>query len=98
MPDIFIRSVPEITFIQFVCSFGGLMGMWLGISILVIFDDICKIIILFISNPNVINLNNCNIYMMRSTIGVRNQGVFGQQNATNCTQNSQINPIFIKYQ
>ena len=55
MPDILIKSIPEITFISFVCNFGGLMGMWLGISILVIFDDVCKAIGLLISKRNVFN-------------------------------------------
>ena len=32
LPDIHINYLPQITFISFVCSFGGLLGMWLGLS------------------------------------------------------------------
>ena len=38
LPDVFIRHMPETTFISFVSNFGGLLGMWLGISILSLFD------------------------------------------------------------
>ena len=40
MPDISITHIPEFSFISLVCNLGGLIGMWLGISILVIFDEI----------------------------------------------------------
>ena len=33
MPDITVTYVPEITFLLFFCNFGGLLGMWLGISV-----------------------------------------------------------------
>ena len=38
MPDVIVRHIPETSFITFVCSFGGLLGMWLGLSVLLIFD------------------------------------------------------------
>ena len=31
-PDIILQYLPETTFISFVCSFGGLLGMWMGLS------------------------------------------------------------------
>ena len=34
MPDILIKYFPETSFISFVCNFGGLLGMWLGLSFL----------------------------------------------------------------
>ena len=34
MPDILIKYIPEISFLSFVCNFGGLLGMWLGLSFL----------------------------------------------------------------
>ena len=34
MPDILIKYIPEISFISFICNFGGLLGMWLGLSFL----------------------------------------------------------------
>ena len=53
-PDIVVRHLPETTFIALVCNFGGLMGMWLGISFSKIFIDLSKIII----NPRKINVKN----------------------------------------
>ena len=38
LPDLFVRHIPETTFISFVGTFGGLLGMWLGINGLMIFD------------------------------------------------------------
>ena len=40
IPDITIKHVPEISFISFVCNFGGLLGMWLGLSFLQIFTSL----------------------------------------------------------
>ena len=42
LPDIYVKHLPEITFIAFICNFGGLLGMWLGLSIWAVFDDITK--------------------------------------------------------
>ncbi len=44
IPDILITHLPEITFNAFVCNFGGLLGLWLGLSVFAIFSefrDIC---------------------------------------------------------
>ena len=40
MPDIIVRHTFEMTLMSFVCNFGGLLGMWLGLSILSISKDI----------------------------------------------------------
>ena len=40
LPDVLVRHMPEMTFIAFVSNFGGLLGMWLGMSALIIFDNI----------------------------------------------------------
>ena len=40
IPDITIKHIPEISFISFVCNFGGLLGMWLGLSFLQIFTSL----------------------------------------------------------
>ena len=40
LPDLFISYVPETTFITFIGNFGGLLGMWLGISVITIFHDV----------------------------------------------------------
>ena len=39
-PDILIEHIPEITLIEFFCNFGGLLGMWLGLSLFGILNDI----------------------------------------------------------
>jgi len=39
LPDQMIKHMPEMTFISFICSLGGLAGMWLGLSI----TSICNI-------------------------------------------------------
>ena len=45
MPDTYIKYLPQTTFLSLVCNFGGLLGMWLGLSFLNIlecFSKICK--------------------------------------------------------
>ena len=39
-PDIFVKHIPELNLIGFLCNFGGLLGMWLGLSLFSIFNDI----------------------------------------------------------
>ena len=43
-PDIFVEHLPETTFIGFVCNFGGLLGMWLGLSLFTIFNNIFNLV------------------------------------------------------
>ena len=38
-PDIFVKHIPEMNLIGFICNFGGLLGMWLGLSLFGIFND-----------------------------------------------------------
>ena len=40
MPDITIRHIPEISLTSLICNFGGLLGMWLGLSFLHIMNTI----------------------------------------------------------
>ena len=47
LPDIIITYLPQVTFLTLVCDFGGLLGMWLGISILVMIEDLTKILKIF---------------------------------------------------
>ena len=35
--DVIITHIPEITFISLICNLGGLIGMWLGISLMMVF-------------------------------------------------------------
>ena len=38
IPDIIIKYLPQLSFISFVCNFGGLIGMWLGLPFLAILN------------------------------------------------------------
>ena len=44
MPDITIRYIPEMPLLTFICNFGGILGMWLGVSFYSTFEIIWKII------------------------------------------------------
>jgi len=37
LPDLVIEHLPEMTFLSFICNFGGLTGMWLGLSVTSLF-------------------------------------------------------------
>ena len=39
IPDVVVRHTLEMTLMSFVCNFGGLLGMWLGFSVLSITKD-----------------------------------------------------------
>ena len=39
LPDLVIKYLPQTTFLSLVCNFGGLLGMWLGLSFLTILED-----------------------------------------------------------
>ena len=43
MPDLTIRYIPEMPLLTFICNFGGILGMWLGLSFYTIFEHIWKI-------------------------------------------------------
>ena len=43
LPDVYLQHLPETTFISFISNFGGLLGMWMGISVIVIFENIFSI-------------------------------------------------------
>ena len=63
MPDVILRHSFEMTLMSFVCNFGGLLGMWLGLSLISISKDIFQFICDF-SNRNKIKLfkNNFNLF------------------------------------
>ena len=54
-PDVHVKHVPEITLMGFICSFGGLLGMWLGLSFFAIFNNIFYLVNQFVTKN--INLN-----------------------------------------
>ena len=45
LPDIAITQIREMVFTTFVCNFGGLLGMWLGLSFITITERIMHILI-----------------------------------------------------
>ena len=58
LPDITIRYIPEMPLLTFICNFGGILGMWLGLSFYTIFQHIWRIIHAHILSRNIfINLN-----------------------------------------
>ena len=48
LPDITIRYIPEMPLLTYICNFGGILGMWLGLSFYTIFNIIWKILRLHI--------------------------------------------------
>ena len=44
MPDQIVENIPEMSFITFVCDFGGLLGMWLGLSAMALLHYFIKLI------------------------------------------------------
>ena len=79
LPDVIITYLPKVTFLTLVCDFGGLLGMWLGISILVIIEDMTKffkiitrksinIIQIKVNNKIVKNVSRSNIRKQRINI------------------------------
>ena len=49
LPTVQINYLPKITFISFVCNFGGLLGMWLGMSFLTVLNEVVNAFDKFIS-------------------------------------------------
>ena len=43
-PDIYVEHIPEMNMIHFLCDFGGLLGMWLGLSLFGILNGIFNIL------------------------------------------------------
>ena len=71
-PTIIIKQLPEMSLISLLCNIGGLLGMWLGVSLLSTFNNICitgknifcrlitKIKFCYINNNN----NNTNLFIV----------------------------------
>ena len=76
-PDVCITHIPEITFISLMCNLGGLIGMWLGISLVMVLEEFYKIMIIlknffksykFKDNPVYIKIKaNINVIVKRRT-------------------------------
>ena len=70
MPDLQIEVIPEMTLMTFVCNFGGILGMWLGVSFFSIFDRLLhtlSIRLMKIFNLNINNLQMKLIFNERQT-------------------------------
>ena len=66
MPDIVVKYIPQTTFLSMICNLGGLLGMFLGLSFLTIFENTFKYFHVFIQKQNTFvkqesNINNNNI-------------------------------------
>ena len=72
LPDVFIEYLPKITFLTLVCDFGGLLGMWLGISILVIMED-SKVFLQKLFKRKTVNNINYSIYYKPNIISPCNK-------------------------
>ena len=70
MPDITIKHIPDISFISFVCNFGGLLGMWLGLSfikVLTTLKDLIITILKFRNKKRHVIYNNDNNFIINPT-------------------------------
>jgi len=43
-PDRVFVHLPEVTFIQFICNIASLAGMWLGLTVMIMFDTIINLV------------------------------------------------------
>ena len=82
LPDILIQYLPEITLNAFICNFGGLLGLWLGLSILSIFNEFSRIFHKLIgSSPQFIN-NYYNQFIL-SSVNASSPPVFSRTTQLN---------------
>ena len=71
LPDILIKYLPQTTFLSFICNFGGLLGMWLGLSILAICQDSSNILIKIIQKRKINWKNIKNIFNFKLNFSPR---------------------------
>ena len=81
-PTIIIKQLPEMSFISLLCNIGGLLGMWLGVSLLSTFNNVyntsknifSKLIAKIRFNPD-INNNNTFLFLinLKNNIMVNNK-------------------------
>ena len=75
MPDITIRHIPEMPLLTFICNFGGILGMWLGVSFFGTFEIIWKLIrVNILSKISIIQIinNNDNKFFISTKTNSRN--------------------------
>ena len=68
MPDLNIRHIPEMPLMTLICNFGGLLGMWLGVSFLTIFGELWNSIKKFANNRNPIYIRG--IFLKNATLNL----------------------------
>ena len=76
MPDITIKHIPDISFISFICNFGGLLGMWLGLSfikVLTTIKDFLIIISKFRNNKTNVTIYDRNFFVNQMSMNVMNR-------------------------
>src|ERR1700761_6964482 len=77
LPDILIIHLPEITFNAFVCNFGGLLGLWLGLSVFAIFSEFRDICIkLFGKRQQIVMYCKNSNYYTKNILNVRRNKLF----------------------
>ena len=72
VPDFIIKYSPQVSFITFVCSFGGLLGMWLGLSLLTISE----------SSLDILSSNRAN-YLFKSIFSTKIFNIFHRNSYNN---------------
>jgi len=58
LPDTLIQHMPEVSFAAYISQLGGLAGMWLGLSLITLYDNSIEIILLCIEKLKSFNQNN----------------------------------------
>ena len=59
MTDLTIRYIPEMPLLTFICNFGGILGMWLGVSFVGMLENTWKIFrVKILSKISTINIRN----------------------------------------
>ena len=74
LPDIKVRQIPEMLFTTLVCNFGGLLGMWMGLSfstiimnVLPLFGKIFKLTQHLVIFQNNVSYNN-NVALKKTNV------------------------------
>ena len=72
MPNVIIEHFAEMTFLSLLCNFGGLLGMWLGTSLLSLSCDIWKFtkqyFMKFILKIKLNNTNNNSFFIVNNRV------------------------------
>ena len=76
MPDLTIQHIPEMPILTSICNFGGILGMWLGVSFVGILNSVWNLLRIKImskiskiniikNNNNYNNINNSNVFFVK---------------------------------